>query len=41
MAAYGFGYETFAVEDLTGEKWIAADSRELIGVIERFTATSA
>jgi hypothetical protein len=41
MAAYGFGYETFAVEDLTGEKWIAADSRELIGVIERFTAASA
>lgn len=39
MAAYGFGYATFAVEDLTGEEWIAADSRDLVGVIERFTAT--
>ena len=37
MAAYGYGYATFAVEDLTGEEWIAADSRELVGIIERFT----
>lgn len=37
MAAYGFGYVTFAVEDLTGEEWIAADSRELAGIIKQFT----
>ncbi|MDA1183729.1 MAG: HAD-IA family hydrolase [Acidobacteria bacterium] len=38
MAAYGFGYATFAVEDLTGEEWIATDARELVGIIERFAA---
>lgn len=38
MAAYGFGYETFEVEDLAGEEWIATDPRELVGIIERFTA---
>jgi phosphoglycolate phosphatase len=38
MAAYGFGYATFAVEDLTGDEWIATDPRELVGIIERFTA---
>ena len=41
MAAYGFGYATFAVEGLTGDEWIATDARELVGIIEQFTAASA
>jgi len=41
MAAYGYGYATFAVEDLTGEEWIAANARNLVGIIERFTAECA
>ncbi len=38
LAAYGYGYATFPSEQLTGEEWIAADPRELAGIIERFTA---
>lgn len=38
MAAYGFGYQTFTAEELTGEEWIVTDPRELFGIIERFTA---
>ena len=37
LAAYGFGYTTFPTEQLTGEEWIAADPRELAGIIEQFT----
>ena len=36
VAAYGFGYETFPAETLTGEEWIAADPRDVHGIIERF-----
>jgi phosphoglycolate phosphatase len=38
MAAYGFGYATFAAEDLTGEEWIATESQALVGIIKQFTA---
>jgi hypothetical protein len=38
--AYGFGYETFPAEQLTGEEWIAADPPELAAIIERFTAAA-
>ncbi len=38
LAAYGYGFATFPAEQLTGEEWIAADPRELAGIIERFTA---
>ena len=41
MAAYGFGYQTFTAEGLTGDEWIATDARELVGIIEQFTAASA
>jgi phosphoglycolate phosphatase len=40
LAAYGFGYETFPPEQLTGEEWIAADPLELAAIIERFTAAA-
>jgi len=40
LAAYGFGYDTFPAEELTGEEWIAADPSELTAIIERFTATA-
>ena len=40
LAAYGFGYEAFPAERLTGEEWIAADPSELTAIIERFTATA-
>ncbi|MBF8300969.1 MAG: cbbZP, partial [Acidobacteria bacterium] len=40
MAAYGFGYDTFPAEELTGEEWIAADPSELTAIIERFIATA-
>ena len=38
LVAYGFGYATFPVGELTGEEWIAADPQELAEIIERFTA---
>lgn len=36
LAAYGFGYATFPVEQLTGEEWVAADPLELAAIFERF-----
>lgn len=38
LAAYGFGYATFPVEQLTGDEWVAADPLELVAIIERFAA---
>ena len=38
LAAYGFGYETFPPDRLTGEEWIAADAAALADVLRRFTA---
>jgi phosphoglycolate phosphatase len=38
LAAYGFGYETFPRDRLTGEEWIAADAAALADVLRRFTA---
>jgi phosphoglycolate phosphatase len=38
LAAYGFGYETFPRDRLTGEEWIAADAAALADVLQRFTA---
>jgi phosphoglycolate phosphatase len=39
LAAYGFGYETFPLDQLNGEEWIAADPAMLAAIIERFTST--
>jgi len=36
LAAYGYGYATFPSEQLTGEEWIAADPRDLAGIIAQF-----
>ena len=36
LAAYGFGYEMFPVERLTGEEWIAKDTAALADVIGQF-----
>ena len=36
LAAYGFGYEMFPVERLTGEEWIAKDTTALADVIGQF-----
>jgi phosphoglycolate phosphatase len=36
LAAYGFGYETFPVERLSGEEWIAKDTAALADVIRQF-----
>ena len=38
LAAYGFGYETFPLDQLSGEEWIAANPTGLTAIIERFTA---
>ena len=38
LAAYGFGYETFPLDQLNGQEWIAADPGELPAIVERFTA---
>src|SRR5688572_4211988 len=40
LAAYGFGYETFPFDQLSGEEWIAANPAELTPIIERFTAAA-
>lgn len=37
LAAYGFGYETFSLDQLNGEEWIATDPVMLTAIIERFT----
>ncbi len=36
LAAYGFGYEMFPAERLTGEEWIAKDTAALADVIGQF-----
>jgi phosphoglycolate phosphatase len=38
LAAYGFGYETFPLDQLNGREWIAASPAELAAIVERFTA---
>ena len=38
LAAYGFGYETFPLDLLNGQEWIAASPAELAAIVERFTA---
>jgi len=38
LAAYGFGYETFPLNQLNGQEWIAADPIELAAIVECFTA---
>ena len=38
LAAYGFGYETFPLDQLDGEEWIAVDPAALIVSVERFMA---
>ena len=38
LAAYGFGYETFPIDQLNGQEWIATDPVELAAIVERFTA---
>ena len=38
LAAYGFGYESFPLDQLNGQEWIATDPVELAGIVERFTA---
>jgi hypothetical protein len=35
---YGFGYETFPLDQLNGQEWIATDPVELAAIVERFTA---
>jgi len=40
LAAYGFGYETFPLDRLSGQEWIAASSTELVAIVERFTAAA-
>lgn len=41
MAAYGYGYATFAVKDLKGDEWIATEPQELVDIIEQFRAAAA
>ena len=38
LTAYGYGYETFPAERLTGEEWIVGSAQELRDAIERFSA---
>jgi phosphoglycolate phosphatase len=38
LAVYGFGYETFPLDQLNGQEWIATDPVELAAIVERFTA---
>ena len=38
LAAYGFGYETFPVDQLNGSEWIAVEPGDVAGFVERFTA---
>ncbi len=40
LATYGFGFDTFARERLTGEEWIVRTPAELPGVFAQFTAAS-
>jgi phosphoglycolate phosphatase len=36
LAAYGFGYETFPLDRLTGDEWIATAPTELTVIVEQF-----
>jgi phosphoglycolate phosphatase len=38
LATYGFGYQTFPSERLTGAEWIVREAAELAAVFEAFTA---
>jgi len=38
LTAYGYGYETFPADRLTGEEWIVRSAQELRAAIERFSA---
>jgi phosphoglycolate phosphatase len=38
LAAYGFGYDAFPLDQLNGEEWIASDPVELAAIVECFTA---
>ena len=38
LTAYGYGYETFPAERLTGEEWVVNSTHELGAAIERFSA---
>ena len=39
LASWGFGYETFPADRLTGEEWIAASAADLTAMLERFFRT--
>jgi phosphoglycolate phosphatase len=38
LVSYGFGYQRFSPDQLTGDEWIVPDTRALADVIRRFTA---
>ena len=38
LTAYGYGYETFPAERLTGEEWVVTSAQELCAAIDRFGA---
>ena len=38
LTAYGFGYDTFPPDRLTGEEWVVRSAQELRLAIERFSA---
>ena len=38
LTAYGYGYETFPADRLTGDEWIVGSAQELCDAIERFSA---
>jgi len=38
LAAYGFGYETFPLDRLGGDEWIATTTAELVTIVERFVS---
>jgi phosphoglycolate phosphatase len=38
VASYGFGFDTFPPDRLTGSEWVVRSPAELSGVIRRFTA---
>jgi phosphoglycolate phosphatase len=40
LAAYGFGYRAFPMDQLSGDEWIAADPKMLVAIIEDFTTGS-
>ena len=38
LTAYGYGYETFPAERLTGDEWVVTSAQELCAAIARFAA---